>query len=93
MMSVEIGEAILSGYNKNMEISYPSVIDGLELSDANLEVSNSNSLQPLRLVYCHNIVRCITSIGYVFVMTKLRGFRNFVGKGKNESAKHIGLKA
>ena len=43
----------------------PDCFDGLQSEDANFETSASNSLQPLRLIYEHNVVTDKTAVVFV----------------------------
>ena len=58
-----------------MKIDIPSCFEHLKGEDANFEMVTSNSIQPLNLVYHHNLVTW--SIAYIFVNTDCNGF-NYV---------------
>ena len=54
-----------------LKLSIPAAFDNMKGSDAKLEMSVSNPVQPLSLCYGHNIVT--NSIGYIFVNTESKG--------------------
>ena len=54
-----------------LKLTIPAAFEHIKGSDAKLEMSVSNSVQPLSLCYGHNIVT--HSIGYIFVNTESKG--------------------
>ena len=65
-MMNEIAEIFNTEYSRvDFVIAIPGCFDGLQSTDANFETSLSNTLQPLRLKYEHNIVT--DKIGVIFV--------------------------
>ena len=55
-------------FNKDtLKLVIPSAFDHLRGTDAKIEMSVSNTMQPLSLLYGHNIIT--DSIGYIFVNT------------------------
>ena len=63
----------------------PMQLGGIEKMAPEVEIIKSNTLQPLKLFYQHNIVN--RSIAYIFVNTKCNGlpYENALKKGKHAS--------
>ena len=62
-------------------LTFPSVFDHMYGSDANFEMAASNTIQPLRLLYIHNIVT--HTLAVIFINgAKHEYFRKSVKEGK-----------
>ena len=69
-MDYEIADAINTRYStEDLTLEIPGVFDNLSSQDAKLEMSISNTVQPLKLFREHQQVS-ESSIAYVFVNTK-----------------------
>ena len=67
-MMQEIKDTLIQSYDKNtFHLSIPQCFDALYGVDAKFEMSASNTLQQLKLVYNHNIIT--RAIAMVFVFT------------------------
>ena len=65
-MAKEISEIFSVRYEKKFfTLHVPSCFDDLFSKDANIEMVASNTIQPLRLTYCHNTVTF--AIGIIFI--------------------------
>ena len=65
-MIKEITDLMLEAYERNFfSLTFPKVLDQMYSGDANFETSASNTLQPLRIYYSHNVVT--HSVGIIFV--------------------------
>ena len=68
-MVYEIADAINTRYStEDLTLEIPSVFDNLSSQDAKLEMSISNTVQPLKLFREHQLVS--KSVAYVFVNTR-----------------------
>ena len=65
-MAREISDIFLDRYEKRFfTLTIPACFDDLFSKDANIEMVASNTIQPLQLVFRHNVVT--HSIGLIFV--------------------------
>ena len=68
----EIADAFNTRFStEDLTLQIPSVFENLTSQDAKLEMSISNTVQPLKLFYEHQVVS--DSIAYVFVNTESKG--------------------
>ena len=75
-MVKEITENMLEKYETvNFSLTFPQVFEDLYSDDANFEMASSNTVQPLKIFYRHNIVT--HKIGAVFVNGCKFSFRGF----------------
>ena len=71
-MIKDLSDVLKKQYDrKSFSILFPNCFNDLLGNDASFEMALSNTLQPLRLVYEHNVAT--DSIGVVFVHTHLEG--------------------
>ena len=70
-MVEEIVDTLTTRFNKNnLALELPDAFDHLKGSDASIEMSVSNTLQPLNLFFGDNLVT--DSISYIFVNTECK---------------------
>ena len=66
-MMQEISTTLVHSYDKNtFQLTIPKCFDALYSVDANFEMSASNTLQPLKLVYSYKIITSAKAIILVF---------------------------
>ena len=84
-MVKEIVDTLTSRFDKDtLKLEIPQAFSYIKGSDAKMEMSVSNTLQPLTLLYDHNLVT--DSIAFVFVNTNCRGLPYSNAKERGEYA-------
>ena len=76
-MCRDVCEALPQGLNRDMYSEFPLFIESVQGTDTNFELVTSTTLKPLRLYYSHHVVQEV--LGYIFVFTRLEGFRDWTG--------------
>ena len=70
-MIVDISEIFKRNYSRiDFTIMIPDAFEKIKASDANFESSVSNTLQPLKLVYCHNV--STRTLAVIFLHTHVK---------------------
>ena len=74
-MIKDITEMLTTDFDKEyLSIEIPKAFENLKGRDAKFEMVTSNSLQPLHMIYEHNIVT--RTIAYIFINTECKGLQN-----------------
>ena len=77
-MIKDIADTMLEKYEKiHFTLTFPDVLDDLFSGDATFEMSASNTIQPLKIFYIHNVVTHSTAIIFVD-----ENYRYDIKKGK-----------
>ena len=82
-MIQDLSNVLKSQYDRTtFSIEFPDCFNDLLGNDASFEMALSNTLQPLRLIYEHNVVT--DSIGVIFIHTRLgnKAYEGAIEKGE-----------
>ena len=87
-MVKDVVKVLLTKYDpKTMTIELPNAFEHLKGQDANFEMVTSNTIQPIKLSYSHNIVA--RSIATIFVNTDCNGLQYIIAEEKGESMQKL----
>ena len=81
-MVEEIVATMENRFNKDtLRLEIPRTFENIKLDHEKIEIASSSTLQPLNLVFGHNVIT--DTIGYIFVNTGSKGLRykNAVERG------------